>query len=160
MTRRLRKRASSLPQAMELCLEHARSRHNRSVDQVADLMGLPQKWSLYKWMANGRIPGNLIPPFEHACGADYVSRYLACSGRPRILIELPRGAKPDSAEISRLQIESGQATALLARFYEGKVGHAETLDALDQVLRGFAWHERNVRRHHAPELGLFEEDEE
>ena len=41
MSRRPRKvLPTSLPQAMHLCLEHARIRHNRSVERIAELMGL------------------------------------------------------------------------------------------------------------------------
>ena len=53
-------RAGSLPQAMELCLEFARAHHHRSVDNVADLMGLPNKWRLYKWVEQADLPAFLV----------------------------------------------------------------------------------------------------
>ncbi|MCU8084256.1 hypothetical protein [Shewanella sp. SM23] len=59
-------RANNLRHLMALCLEFAREKQNLSVDRVADLMGLPSKWTLYKWLENGRIPAVLIRPFEHA----------------------------------------------------------------------------------------------
>lgn len=158
MKRRPRIQPKSLPQAMEMCLEHALTQHNRSVDQIADLMGLPNKWSIYKWVSNGRIPTILIRPFEHACDAHFITEYLAASAR-KLLIDMPRGLKPSEGEINDLQANFAQAFGLLIRCYDGDANVDETLAALNSVLRGIAWHDKNVRKQFAPELGLFPEDQ-
>lgn len=153
MSRRPRIQPKSLPQAMEMCLEHARLKHNRSVDHIADLMGLPNKWSLYKWVANGRMPMILIRPFEHACGAHYLTEYLAASAAS-LLVQMPRGAKATEAEINRLQAEFSAAIGLLIGCYNGKTPVEETLASLSTILRGLAWHDVNVRKLFAPEFDM------
>ena len=81
MTRRnwKRIRPHSLRYALELCKEHARERRNLSVERIAELMGLADHWALYKWFQSGRIPANLIRPFEHVCGiATYQCSNVEC----------------------------------------------------------------------------------
>ena len=36
-----------LRDAMDLCTEYARDKHNRSVDQIAELMGEVNKWTRF-----------------------------------------------------------------------------------------------------------------
>lgn len=156
MSRRPRIQPKSLPQAMEMCLERARVAQNRSVDNVADLMGLPNKWSIYKWLSNGRMPTILIRPFEHACGAHYLTEYLAASAN-KLLVDMPRGAKASDAEINQLQSDFVNAIGLLIDCYSGAADVDETLSALITVLKGVAWHDKNVRKQFAPELDIFPE---
>jgi len=141
---------------MELCLEYARSKHNRSVDGVADLMGQSNKWSLYKWLENGRLPSILIHPFEHACGCTYVTQYLATSAH-KLLIDIPSGQPADEAELLALHSDFNAAVDLLAGFYGGKAEAGETLSALTEVMSQIAGHRENVSKAMAPELGLFED---
>jgi hypothetical protein len=95
---------TSLSHALELCLEHAREKHNRSVDQIADLIGLANKFTLYKWVESGRLPAIQVRPFEHACGCDFVTRYLAHSAG-KLLVEIPIG-RP--ATVEDLQVLTGR----------------------------------------------------
>ncbi len=69
--------AESLVHAFDLCVQFAKKRHNRSVEQIADLMGLPQAWRLYKWIDEANMPARYIQGFEQACEADLVTRYIA-----------------------------------------------------------------------------------
>ena len=39
---------TSLRNALELCKEHARERLNRSVERIADEMGITDHWTVYK----------------------------------------------------------------------------------------------------------------
>lgn len=149
-------RPHSLRQAMELCLEYARERQ-RSVDRVADLMGLPSKWTLYKWLENGRLPAVLVRPFEHACGIDFVTQYLAFSDH-KLLVEIPSGRCADALEVNELQASFSEAMGLLIRFYQGGAEADATLAALHQVMTGLAYHRENVSKALNPELALFEED--
>ncbi|TVO57568.1 helix-turn-helix domain-containing protein [Denitromonas halophila] len=157
MTRRnwKRIRARSLIHAMELCLEHARAKHNLSIDRVCDLMGEHSTSTVYKWLATGRLPAVRIRPFEHACGATYVSEYLAASAH-LLAIRMPTGRPADETDVMELQAGFSDALALLIHFYKGEADAASTLAALDTTLAAVAWHRANVERTGAPELSLFE----
>ena len=70
---------SSLRHALLLCKEHARDRKNLSVERIAELMGIPDHWTVYKWIQTGRIPATMIPPYESVCGINLITRWFACS---------------------------------------------------------------------------------
>jgi hypothetical protein len=149
---------TNLRHAMELCLKDARRKHNRSVERVADLMGVANHWSLYKWMESGRLPAILIRPFEHACGAHYVTEYLATSAH-RLLVEIPSGRPVADGDLVVLQLGVSEAVALLARFHRGEAEAGETIGALTRVMADLAGHRENVAKSMAPELALFEEED-
>lgn len=159
MRHRRRPAPRSLRHGMELCLKHALARHRRSVDRVADLMGLASKWSLYKWMESGRMPANLIRPFEHACGAHYVTEYIAYSAQ-RLAIEIPTGRASGPQDVAELQALFAEATQLLVRFYRDQTNSTETIASLHELLAAIAWHRENVAKAAAPELDLFPADED
>jgi hypothetical protein len=69
----------SLRDAFRLTKDHGLAEKRLSVERLAELMGRTPDW-LYKCMADGSMPANLIPAFESFCGADFVSRHLAVSG--------------------------------------------------------------------------------
>ncbi|CAD6366709.1 hypothetical protein SHEWT2_01190 [Shewanella hafniensis] len=152
-------RANNLRHSMELCLEFAREKQNLSVDRVADLMGLPSKWTLYKWLENGRIPAVLIRPFEHACGADYMTLYIAASSN-RLVIDIPSGRKATNTEVNELQGSFSEAMGLLIRFYQGQSAAEDTITALNNVMGGIAWHSENVSKSQEPELAMFDGEDE
>lgn len=146
-----RLQAHSLRQALELCKDHARERLNKSVERIADDMGVTDHWSLYKWIQTGRIPGNLIIPYETACGINFVSRWLAAS-RGRLLVEIPIGRDLTETDVVELHNCFGNALQLLTDFYAGKGSPEAALDALTTHLRQVAWHHANVAQHANPEL--------
>lgn len=147
---------NSLRHAMELCLEHARVKRNLSVDRVADNMGMASKWTLYKWLENGRMPAVLIRPFEHTCGIELVTQYLATSGH-KLVVPIPAGKKPKDTDVNELQGTFSEAISLLIRFYQGKSEADETLGSLTQVMTDIAWHRENVSKTMTPELSLFDD---
>ncbi len=157
MTKRnwTRVRPTSLRHAMELCLDFARE-HQRSVDRVADLMGLPSRWVLYKWMENGRLPAILVRPFEHACGIDFVTRYLATSAH-KLLVDMPAGRRARDVEINDLQASFTEAVGHLLAYYDGKVDADTAIGSITNAMTALAWHRENVARAQEPELPLFEE---
>lgn len=157
-TRWKHRQPGSLRQAMDWCLEHARIRHNRSVERVADMMGLASHWVLYKWLESGRLPAVLIRPFETACGADYVTRYIGHSAH-KLLIDIPTGKKAGDREINAMQAAFAESVTLLLQFYQEKATADETLAALTSTMEHLAWHRGEVERRQAPELDLFKEDE-
>lgn len=134
-------------------MEYAREKHNRSVDRIADLMGLANKWVLYKWLESGRMPAILIRPFEAACGIDLVTRYIGHSAN-KMLIEIPTGRKVTATDLNELQSSFAGAVSLLVEFYERKNGSEEALAALTGLLEDVAWHRKNVAEHMQPGLEL------
>lgn len=151
-------RPTSLRHAIELCKDYAKDVHNLSVEKIADLMGLVDHWQVYKWMQNGRIPGNLIRPFEHACGCTYITEYIANSAH-KVLIDIPGGRKATEMDINTLQSAFADASGLLIRCHRGEASPEETIEALTGVIGGLAWHRENVRHLADPELPLFQEDQ-
>lgn len=136
---------------MEWNIEFARAKHQRSVERVADLMGLTSKWALYKWMESGRMPAILIRPFEQACGADFVTRFIGHSAH-KLLIEIPTGKRASGEDINALQASFAEAVSLLLRCYDGGVEASETIGALYTVMEQLAWHQGAVQRYQQPEL--------
>ncbi len=134
-------------------MEYAREKHNRSVDRIADLMGLSNRWTLYKWLESGRMPAILIRPFEAACGIDLVTRYIGHSAN-KMLIEIPTGKRVTSTDLNELQSSFAGAVSLLVEFYERKNGSDEALAALTGLLEDVAWHRKNVQEHLQPGLEL------
>jgi hypothetical protein len=138
---------------MEMSLEHARAKHNFSVDRVADLMGQSNKWVLYKWLENGRLPAVLIRPFENSCGIDLVTRYLGHSAN-KMLIDIPLGRKASGRELHELQASFAHASGLLVAFYGGDDLSEETESALTALIEDVAWHRANVKQHKQPSFDL------
>lgn len=154
MTRRdwKRLRANSLVEALRLCKAYAHERHNLSVERIADRMGVTHD-SLYKWLATGRLPANLIPTYEHTCGCHFVSDWLAaCAGR--MAIEVPTGRTASPADMVELNTGFAQALQLLTNFYTdpAQADADATAAALRQHLERVAYHQHNVARCCAPEL--------
>ncbi|RKT44513.1 hypothetical protein BDD21_1898 [Thiocapsa rosea] len=136
---------------MELCLGHARERRNMSVDRVADAMGLASRFTLYKWLESGRMPAVLIHPFELACGATFVTSYLAASAH-KLLIDMPTGRAVDGDDIAGLHGSFASAVEALAGFYGGRSDAPATLGRLLELMQTVAWHHGNVERHSQPQL--------
>lgn len=152
-----RTQPTSLRQALELCKDHARERLNLSVEHIAERMGLTDHWTLYKWFQTGRIPANMIRPFEIACGIDFVTRWLAASAG-RLLIEVPTGRAATPTDIQALQELLNTAVGQLLQFHSGKAEASAALAAIQQGMEGLAWHKGNVEKHLQPEFE-FNEDQ-
>lgn len=142
---------NSLRHALELCKDHARERLNRSVERIADEMGVTDHWAIYKWVQSGRIPANLIRPFEVACGIDYVTRWIVASNG-RVMIELPAGRQLQATDVVELHNGFGAALQLLNDFYSGKAAPDDTVAAISEHLAQVVWHRANVMQYATPEL--------
>ena len=148
--------AGNLKQANDLCLQYAKEKHNRSVEMIADLMGV-NHWTLYKWADEGKMPINRVPSFEHACGIDFVSRWLAMRAN-KLVIDIPNGSQGNADDIFALQESTNQAIGVLLNFYAHKKTVEETLGPMQNALERMAWHKGNVEKYHQPEIP-FDEDE-
>lgn len=154
MSRRNWKRVQpgNLRDALRLCKDYALERKNLSVERIADLMGITVD-VLYKWLSNGRMPAQLIPSYEHICGIDFVTRWLAASAG-RLLIDIPTGRDANAADMQLLQELLNTAVGQLLQFYSGKSQAQDTLAGIQNAMEGLAWHRSNVQKHLQPELEL------
>ena len=146
---------TSLRNAIELCLQHAKVKHNRGVERVSDMMGLGSHYSLYKWSANGRLPTILIRPFEIACGIDFITKYIGHSAH-KLLIDIPTGRKVTSKDIHSLQAACTNTIGVLLRFHDGEADADEVQSALYETMEALAYHRGVVERHTQPDFD-FEE---
>lgn len=146
----------SLRHGMELCLEFAREKQNLSIDRVADRMGLASKWTLYKWLENGRMPMCLIRNFEHACNCHYITQYIATSAH-KMLIDMPNAKPAKTEDVLALQTGFNEAVNVLAAFYQGNGDANETLSELTRLMTDIACHRARVEQQIDPELELFGE---
>lgn len=143
----------SLQQALEACLNHARSKHRQSIERIAADMGLANHWNLYKWVESGRLPAVLIRPFELACRCNYVTRFLAHASH-HLVIDIPTGKLPALNDLQTLQIASNEAMGALINFASGKIDAAVVIDTVTEALEHFAYQRENVRYAQQPELEL------
>jgi hypothetical protein len=146
---------TSLRNALELCKEFAREKHNLSVERIAERMGEADHWNLYKWFQSGRMPAVLIPAYEAACGIDFVTRWLA-NRDGKLLITIPTGRNLGTTDLNDLQEVLHTAVGSLIAFYQQKKATDETLADLTHALQILAWHRGNVAQHETPQLNLGE----
>ncbi|HEY0286277.1 MAG TPA: hypothetical protein VGC62_04605 [Pseudomonas sp.] len=155
MSRRNWKRVQppTLRDALKLCQQHARERHNLGIERIAERMGLPDWSALYKWIANGRMPAVMIPAYEQVCGINLVSRWLAASSG-KLLIDIPAGRASSPQDIQKLQAVLHEATGALMAFYADDLEATATLAAIQSGLEELAWHRGNVQQYAQPQLEL------
>lgn len=145
-------------EAIRFCLDYARERHNRSVANIADLIG-SSEWVIYKYLSEGSMPSARIRPFEFACGCTYLTQYIAHSAH-KLLVDIPRGKPVKDTDVLSLQTGFNDAVNLLINFYNGHAPAEETIGALSTAMAQIAGHRENVAKHLTPELDLFEENTE
>ncbi|MEI7456582.1 MAG: hypothetical protein WCK93_07620 [Nitrosomonadales bacterium] len=146
---------SSLRDALRLCKDHALDKKNYSVERIADLMDVTADL-LYKWMSNGKMPVSSIPAYEHICGINFVSRWLAAS-EGYLVIQAPTGRNATPDDMHALQELLNSAAGQLLQFYSGKAEAGVVLAAIQQGMEGLAWHKGNVQKHLQPEFEFTEE---
>ena len=144
---------TSCRDALHQCKAYAQEARNLSVERIADQMGLPDHWALYKWIESGRFPFVLIPAYESACGINLPSRWLAATQR-RLLVDMPIGRAATGDDLVQLGTGFQQAVQLLSDFYKsnGATDPAPVLDALRSHLESVAHHHINVSGFSEPEL--------
>ena len=144
---------TSCRDALHQCKAYAQEARNLSVERIADQMGLPDHWALYKWIESGRFPFVLIPAYESACGINLPSRWLAATQR-RLLVDMPAGRAATEDDLVQLGTGFQQAVQLLSDFYKsnGATDPAPVLAALRSHLESVAHHHFNVSGFSEPEL--------
>ena len=147
---------AALKAALDECLSFALEAHNRSVDRVAELVGLDSKWVLYKWIGETRMPINMVAPFEHACGIDLVSRFMAAN-TGKLVIPLACGRASTPGDINHLQCDTTEAIRALLEFYAGRESAEVTQAAILTAMQDLGWHHANVGKHEQPEFDFQEQ---
>lgn len=154
MTRRNWKmvRPNSAIDALRLCKEYAQEKKNLSIERIADRMGVTHD-SLYKWLASGKLPFNLLLSYELTCGCHFASEWAAASAG-KVVINIPTGRAVTQGDLVELNTGFGAALQLLADYYNAphKADASETLAALTSHLQQVAWHHANVGQFANPEL--------
>lgn len=143
----------SLQDALAECTAFALEAHNRSVEQISDLMGLDNHWTLRKYISEVRMPVRLIRTFEHACGIDLVTRWLTSSAN-RISVPIPQGKRPTNDEMQTLAHALADAQSALISFYGGEKSAEQTMNAIWAGMTQMAGHKLNVEKFNQPELPL------
>lgn len=141
---------ASLRDALRLCKDYALEKKHYSVERIADLMGITADL-LYKWLATGKMPVNLVPNYEHICGINFVTRWLSAS-TGHLMIAIPSGRDASAEDIQVLQEVLNTAAGRLIQFYGNKVDANTALAAIQQGMEGLAWHRGNVEKHLQPEF--------
>lgn len=148
------KQPNSLSAAMQACVDFALIKHRRNLPRIADLMGLENCWSLYKWIANGGMPARLIRPFEEACGCCFVTAHIAASTQKHVLISVPNGRIATPSDINALQEACTAACAAVIQFYRGGNANApaQTIAAINAAISRLATERGHVNAHNQPEF--------
>jgi hypothetical protein len=143
----------SLREAIELCKDYALEKHRRTVEQIAELAGEESQWTVYGWLRDGSIPGKKIKTFQHACGCDFITRWLAHSSG-MLLIPIPQGRPVEVDDVHRLQGTCNAAVSALLGFASGQMDADQVAGEINTALEALAWHRENATRSHQPELDL------
>ncbi len=147
--------AGSLDDAIER-QQDAANRLGLVPKKMADLMGVELK-TYYRWLADSSMPLNRIRQFEAFCKVSHISEYLCTAQGNKVVVPIASGKKASVADLAEVQGNAAEAMGLLARFYQDKVGLAETVAALTMVLSQVAYHRENVMKTGESELELFGE---
>ena len=147
---------ATLRDALRLCKDHALERKNYSVERIADLMDVSADL-LYKWLSSGKMPASSVPAYEHICGINLVTRWLAVSSG-HLMIAIPTGRNSSATDMHALQEVLNDAAGQLLQFYAGKAEAGSVLAAIQSGMEGLAWHKGNVEKHQQPEFQFSEED--
>lgn len=157
MTRRSWKNIypTNLRQAAELCVQYALDKHNKSVERIAEDMGISSHWTLYKWLESGRMPLLNIRPFEIACGINFITKYIAHSAN-YLAIDIPTGRKSEHRELSELNLFMSQAVQNLYEYQDGKKSADDVVGVITSLMEDLAHQRGNLVKEKQPELDFTE----
>ncbi|MGL4575713.1 MAG: hypothetical protein ACRCV9_13100 [Burkholderiaceae bacterium] len=144
---------SNIRDAVEGCFVHAKAKNPQlSMDRFSDRLG-ESKATAYKWLQNGSTPLNKLIAFENACGAHYVTRYLATAAG-YLCVPFPTGRLPSPGDVNAVSEACADAVKALLQFAGGKIDSAETETALTQAMERLAAERAQVHTAYQPGLAL------
>lgn len=142
----------NLRDSFRLTKDHGIAEKRLSVERQAELLGKSPDW-LYKCLADGSMPANMIAGYESICGADFVSRYLSVSAG-KLVIEAPVGRQCDATDIQALQEILNSTVGKLLAFHAGRIEADEVITSTTDAMRKLAWHRQNAAEFAQPTLDL------
>lgn len=145
--------AGTLCDAMAKNVQAGR-KFNMSMERISDHMGLGNPWSLYKHVAAGSLPANLIRPFENACRATFVTQHLAASTGNHILVKVPTGRVAGPSDVALLQEACTAACSAVLLFYRGKGDNDANgcIAAINHALQRLVHERGQIEKTNEPEL--------
>jgi hypothetical protein len=143
-------------EAIKLCVDYAFEKHRRNVERIAELMGTSQ-YTVYGWIRDESVPGRKMQAFQHACGCDFITRWLAHSSG-MLLIPIPKGRKVEVDDVHRVQGTVNTAVGALIRYASGDIDAAQLGTELTAAMETLAFHRENAIRNRQPELELDNHD--
>ncbi len=142
--------ASSLLNGSDLCIKFAHERNNLSIQHIADLMG-ENHHTLYKWLAETRMPVKKLIAFEKACGVCFITQYLAHANN-KMLVDIPTGRKAEHRSVNELASFTNEVMGMLLGFADGEQNHEEVLKAVTLLMADFAHQRGQIEKNKQPEL--------
>jgi AraC-like DNA-binding protein len=147
---------TSFTEALRMCKDYAKDKHNLSVERIADEMGLTPS-RLYQHLDNGDMPFNRVRSYQHICRCNFVTQYMA-NGDDCILIKMPKGKRVSDDQMVHFNKSFSKALSELSEFYTLYQNPDEVISALTDHLENVAWHRANVERTSQPQLDFDAED--
>lgn len=133
-----------------MCKDHAKAKHNLSVERIADEMGLTAV-RLYQHLENGDMPLSRVRSYQRACRCNYVTLYMA-HGDECMLIKIPNGKKLSDDQMLNINATFHTALSMLTQFYQTAENPEAALAALTSHMATTAWHRANIEKHLQPEF--------
>lgn len=147
---------TSFTEALRMCKDHAKAKHQMSVERIADEMGLTAV-RLYQHLESGDMPFNRVRSFQRACRCNFVTLYMA-HGDDCMLVKIPKGKQITEDQIFGINSTFHKAMTALTEFYQSSTDPDKALAALTEHMATAAWHRRNVEKTMQPELDFDEEE--
>lgn len=146
---------SNFGDALNMCKDHAKIKHNLSVERIADEMGLSTV-RLYQMLDSGDMPISRLLNFQRICRCNYVTRYLAHRDN-FMLVKIPTGGKVSDELMLTINKSFHEALNELTEFYTHGQNPDIAIAALTKHMTNIAWHKGNVEKQMQPDLN-FEDD--
>lgn len=148
---------SNFSEALRMCKDHAKAKHQLSVERIADEMGLSAV-RLYQMLETGDMPIKKVKSFQRVCRCNYVTMYLA-HGDDCMLVKMPKGKHMSDEQMLAFNATYSKALTELTEFYTNGQNPDGVIASLTQHMAATAWHRANVEKSAQPELD-FESEEE
>ncbi|KAF7787173.1 hypothetical protein PRUB_a4049 [Pseudoalteromonas rubra] len=144
--------ARSLPEALQLCKEHAQATRNMSVPRIADRTGVSPDM-LYKYLGNGDMPASLLIPYMAATGREYPLQYMAHS-LDKLVVDMPKGKKPSMPTLSHLNQFANQVIGMTMQLEAGNGNAQHVAEQIVLLMQDLAYHKLEAEQLDEPQQSL------
>ncbi|WP_462171113.1 hypothetical protein [Pseudoalteromonas xiamenensis] len=144
--------ARSLPEALQLCKEHAQATRQMSVPRIADRTGISTDM-LYKHLGSGDMPSSLLIPYMAATGREYPLQYMAHS-LDKLIVDMPKGKKPTLPTLNHLNQFANQVIGMVMQLEEGSGNAQHVADQIVLLMQDLAYHKLEAEKLDEPQQTL------